>query len=361
MKMLRSALFALALSAGWVAPSALLHAQTQQGPQSQTLPTQTGPQPPAQQLQVPPPPPRQSVTEDMLLRENDRIIGRVSIPDAKLGYLEQPQGRTWRVFKENWAPWILGLAVILTLLIVVVVYMLRGSQRYERDGSSIRLIRYSSIERFNHWMTATSFIVLALTGLNYVFGKRLLMPLMSPEAFGGFSQFAKYAHNFFAWPFVLGVLIMIAVWTRDNLPRRVDLAWLRAGGGFGPNAAHLSAGRFNAGQKLLFWVVVLSTIIIFGSGLALMFPLTFLDVNGMQLWGAVHSIAAALFIAMIIGHIYIGTAGTEGAFGGMGTGEVDLAWARHHHDLWAQEAVRKSPEEPASPSPVYVTPPVRRT
>lgn len=292
------------------------------------------------QAQVPPPPPRVSVTEDMLMRENDRIVGRVSIPDTKLRFLEQPQGRTWRAFHESWAPWILGLAVILTLILLIVFYMVSGPNRYQRDRAPVFVIRYSAFERFNHWMTATSFIVLALTGLNYVFGKRLLMPLIGANTFGDMSQIAKYAHNFFAWPFVLGVLVMIVVWTRDNLPRRVDLEWLRAGGGLFSKGRHISAGRFNAGQKLLFWAVTLATIVIFASGLMLLFPLSFTDVNGMQWWGAVHTIAAGLFIAMIIGHIYIGTAGTEGAFNGMGTGEVELAWARHHHDQWAEQAPR---------------------
>lgn len=309
------------------------------------LHAQQAPQPPSQsanpaQAQVPPPPPRVSVTEEMLMRENDRIVGRVSIPDTKLGYLEQPQGRTWRAFHESWAPWILGLAVILTLIVLIIFYLVSGPNRYQRDRAPVFVIRYSAFERFNHWMTATSFIVLALTGLNYIFGKRLLMPLIGAGAFGDMSQIAKYAHNFFAWPFVLGVLVMIVVWTRDNLPRRVDLEWLRAGGGLLSKGRHISAGRFNAGQKLLFWAVTLATIVIFASGLMLLFPLSFTDVNGMQWWGAVHTIAAGFFIAMIIGHIYIGTAGTEGAFAGMGTGEVELAWARHHHDQWAEQAPR---------------------
>lgn len=327
-------------------------------------------QPPAQEQQVgqatqqqpaaapPALPPRQSVTEEMLLRENSRIVGRVSIPDGKLSYLEQPQGRTWRQFHERWAPWILGAAVLLTLLVLVLLYALRGPQRYVREGPPVYVIRYSAFERFNHWMTAVSFVVLALTGLNYVFGKRLLMPLIGPGAFGDVTQIAKYAHNFFAWPFLLGVLVMIVVWSRDNLPRREDAAWLRAGGGMFGQTRHISAGRFNAGQKILYWLVVLVTLVMFGSGLMLLLPLSYTDVNGMQVSGAVHTIAGALFIAMILAHIYVGTAGTQGAFSGMGTGEVDLAWARHHHDLWARDArvadtTTTVPETvaPARPSP----------
>lgn len=347
----RSSVFSLAALMGVALFASASVGQQAQAPQTQAPQTQAAPQsqgaPPPQaapaqqpQAQVPPPPPRVSVTEDSLMSENDRIVGRVTIPDSKLAYLEQPQGRTWRRFHEMWAPWILGLAVLLTLIALLLFYLLRGPQRYDHDGAPIYIIRYSAFERFNHWMTATSFVVLALTGLNYVFGKRLLMPLIGPGAFGDVTQIAKYAHNFFAWPFVLGVLVMIVVWSRDNLPRRVDYEWLRAGGGLFGERRHISAGRFNAGQKLMFWFVVLATLVIFGSGLMLLFPLSLVDVNGMQTWGGVHTIAAAFFIAMILGHIYLGTAGTEGAFSGMGTGEVDAAWARQHHDLWVDQAPR---------------------
>src|SRR6185437_567315 len=113
--------------------------------------------------------------------------------------------------------------------------------------------------------TATSFIVLALTGLNYFFGKRLLMPLLGPEAFAAWSHWAKYAHNFISWPFMLGVLLMIVIWIRDNLPDRYDVAWLKAGGGlFG--GAEPPAGRFNAGQKLVFWSVTVFGITLGATG-----------------------------------------------------------------------------------------------
>ena len=59
-----------------------------------------------------------------------------------------------------------------------------------------KILRFNAFERFTHWLTAISFIVLALTGLNYVFGKRLLMPLLGPDAFAAWSQCAKYAHNY---------------------------------------------------------------------------------------------------------------------------------------------------------------------
>ena len=71
--------------------------------------------------------------------------------------------------------------------------------------------------------------MLAISGLNYIFGKRLLMPLIGPDAFAAWSQCAKYAHNFLSWPFMLGLLFMLVVWIRDNIPDRTDVDWLKAG------------------------------------------------------------------------------------------------------------------------------------
>jgi formate dehydrogenase subunit gamma len=174
-----------------------------------------------------------SVREDALLRELDKLHGRITIPDQKLAILQQPQGRDYRHFHEAWLPWIGGILVIGMLVAVAAFYFLRGPIRLESDErSSRKILRFNVFERFTHWLTATSFIVLAITGLNYFVGKRLLMPLLGPDAFSAWSQWAKYAHNFLAWPFILGVLLMAALWLRDNLPDRYDLAWLKAGGGF---------------------------------------------------------------------------------------------------------------------------------
>src|SRR5690606_38727683 len=138
---------------------------------------------------------------------------------------------------------------------------------------------FNVLERFVHWMTATAFIILAITGLNFVFGKRLLMPLIGPDAFSAWSQWAKYAHDFVSWAFMLGILFMLVMWIWDNLPYRYDAYWLRVGGGLfdRSNRTHPPAGRFNSGQKLIFWTVVLGGAALSVSGIYLLFPFDFTD------------------------------------------------------------------------------------
>ncbi|MDB5651634.1 MAG: formate dehydrogenase, gamma subunit [Hyphomicrobiales bacterium] len=282
-----------------------------------------------------PNPTADSVNEDSLFKQESKIDGRVTIPDQRSANLIQPQGREWRDFHERWLPWIAGTAILGMLILLCLFYMIRGRVRSDFSDSGGKILRFNFLERFTHWMVATCFVILALSGLNYFFGKRLLMPLMGPAAFGEFSQWAKYSHNFFAWPFTLGVLMMVVLWLRDNIPTQVDWAWLKGGGGI-IGHRHVSAGRFNAGQKIVFWGVTLGGLAMFLSGLSLIFPFTLFGVNGMQLVNVTHGLIGGLFIAGILAHIYIGTLGMEGAFEAMGTGTVDIAWARQHHDLWVE-------------------------
>jgi formate dehydrogenase subunit gamma len=295
-----------------------------------------------------------SVNEEALFKQNSKITGRISIPDAKAATLEQPQGREWRGFHEGWMPWIGAIAILGMVVLLAAFYFTKGRIMLERNEHSGRkILRFNEFERFTHWMTATCFIVLALTGLNYVFGKRLLMPLIGPDAFAAISQWSKYAHNFLAWPFMIGICFMMAVWMADNIPNRIDWEWMKAGGGFF-SGRHPSAERFNGGQKLVFWIVILAGLLMSISGIMLMFPFAALDINGMQTIQGIHAIIAVLFIAAMLAHIYIGSLGMEGAYDAMGSGEVDLARARAHHDLWVEEQQAKTasgPQVPRRPLP----------
>jgi formate dehydrogenase subunit gamma len=295
-------------------------------------------------------PTAQSVQYDQLMREFDRLQGRISIPDEKLAVLQQPQGRDYRAFHEKALPWIGGILILGMILVLAVYYFARGPVRLEPDEESGRtIVRFNGFERFTHWMTATSFIVLAITGLNYFLGKRLLMPLLGPDAFSAWTQWAKYAHNFLAWPFMLGVLLMAVLWLRDNLPDRHDVAWLKAGGGFF-GKGHPIAGRFNAGQKLIFWAVVLGGVALTASGIVMLFPFSLADVNGTQIAQYVHAVVAVVMIAIILAHIYIGTIGMEGAWDAMGSGTVNLTWARHHHAAWVEEQQAKASRGATAPA-----------
>ncbi len=282
-----------------------------------------------------------AVKEDQLLRELNRIQGRVTIPDTKEGVLIQPAGREWREFHQVTLYWIGAISIIGMLALLVIFYLMRGMVKIEHGRSGRTVVRFNPFERFVHWLTAACFIVLAVSGLNITFGKSLLLPLMGADAFAGWSQWGKYAHNYLSFPFTIGVVLIFLMWIGGNIPSRTDVEWVKRGGGlFGHD--HPPAYRFNAGQKMIYWIVVLGGTAVAVSGYILMFPFYGgMTVAGMQLAGIVHGVVAVLFIAAMLAHIYIGTLGMEGAFEAMGTGEVDVNWAKEHHSLWLEEEARR--------------------
>jgi formate dehydrogenase subunit gamma len=286
-----------------------------------------------------------AVKEEQLLQQSTQIRGRGTIPDIRSYTIEQPSGRDWRHFHEVTLRWI-GVIVILGILaLLIVFYLWRGMVRIESGRSGRTLVRFNAFERFVHWMSATCFVILALSGLNITFGKPLLLPLIGPAAFSTWSEFAKYAHNYISFAFTLGVILIFLMWIAGNIPNKVDIDWLKRGGGI-VGHDHPPSYRFNAGQKAIYWIVVLGGGAMAISGYVLMFPFYGTNIQDMQTAEVVHAILAALFVAAMLGHIYIGTIGMEGAFEAMGSGTVDVNWAKEHHSLWVEEeTARTGPNE----------------
>jgi formate dehydrogenase subunit gamma len=289
-----------------------------------------------------------SVKEDQLLREVPRIEGQITIPDRRERVLIQPEGRTWRYFHEVVLRWFGAIIILMTVVALAAAYLILGPIRLESGRSGRKVPRFSPFERFVHWTTAISFVILGLTGLNVTFGKKLLLPLMGPDGFSRFSEAAKYLHDFMAFPFMFGIALMAALWLKDNVFEPIDWEWLRQGGGF-IKRRHPPARRFNAGEKLVFWLALAAGAAIAASGLLLLFPFYLTNIAGMQIAQVMHGVIAMLFIALILGHIYIGTIGMEDAFEAMWTGEVDLNWAREHHRQWLEEKPAKRNDAPEGP------------
>lgn len=288
------------------------------------------------------------------------ISGNVSIPDKKAGQLVQSEGDSWRAMKNGpisqWGA--IGLAGIIVLL--AVFFLIRGKIRVDHGMSGRTVERFADIERLGHWLLAVSFIILAITGLNITYGKYFLLPVIGKDAFAAIAGVGKWLHNYVAFAFIAGLLMVFVMWVRHNLPDRYDIPWILKGGGIFTKS-HPEARKFNAGQKIIFWSVILGGLSLVLSGISLLFPFqmtmfadTFaiLNVFGlglptdlapvqeMQLATAWHTIVALILMIIVIAHIYIGTIGMEGAFDAMGTGEVDENWAKEHHSVWAKEVTR---------------------
>jgi formate dehydrogenase subunit gamma len=279
-------------------------------------------------------------TQRDLLMQSPRVEGRIDIPDRKASVLIQPAGRTWDYFHEVLLHWGAAIVILGTIVLLGAAYLVMGRIRISAGRSGRTVLRFRAFERFSHWLTAVSFVILGLTGLNITFGKIVLLPVIGPEAFSEISQIAKYVHNFTSFSFVAGLVLIIAIFFRDNLPAKVDIEWLKQGGGF-IKSKHAPAGRFNLGEKAVYWLSLTAGLAVSISGFLLLFPFYETNIAEMQLAQVVHAVVAVLFIALILAHIYIGTLGMEGAFEAMGTGEVDFNWAKEHHDVWLAEQLEK--------------------
>ncbi len=293
----------------------------------------------------------------------------IVIQDGGMRWLEWRRGPL-----REWGGWALaGMVGVLALFL-----LLRGPIRIDGGRSGDTILRFNALERFGHWLLAGSFILLAISGLITLFGRPLLIPLLGKDAFAPIALASKWVHNNVAWAFMLALVWVFVFWIVHNIPNRADLVWLAKGGGLFMRGSHPPARKFNAGQKIIFWVVVVLGISISASGLSLLFPFevpmfakTFEILNALglpqaidlgelptqlspheemqyaQLW---HSIVAFAFIAIIIAHIYLGSIGMEGAFDAMESGEVDRQWAREHHSLWFEEETGE-PAHPAHEAP----------
>ncbi len=284
-------------------------------------------------------------------------------PGATL--LVQDAGIGWLQFREGPLRKYGGYALLAMLGLLVLFYLLRGKIRIEAGPAGTTIERFRPVERFGHWLLAGSFVLLGITGLILTFGRGGLMDWIGKEAYYTLAIASKWVHNNVAWAFILGLVMIFVMWVARNLPHYRDLVWIAKAGGLLSKHSHPAAGKFNAGQKIIFWLVILLGASVSASGLALLFPFelpmfakTFTILNDWGITGLVgleplpteltphqemqfsqlwHSIAGFAMMVVIIAHIYIGSVGMEGAFAAMGSGQVDLNWAKEHHSIWVEE------------------------
>jgi len=286
---------------------------------------------------------------------------------ATPGVLVQSEGSAWQAFRDGPLATLGLYAMGGIVALLALFYLLRGRIRIEHGRAGVTITRFGEVERFGHWLLAGSFIVLAISGLLMLYGKAAIMPLIGKDAFAALLGWNKIAHNYLAFAFVAGLALTFAVWVAHNIPSRLDLVWLAKGGGLFSKNVHPPSRKFNAGQKIIFWSTMLLGGSLAVSGWALLFPFeyaffaptfeklnmlglnlptTLTPMQEMQLVQLWHGFVALVMIAIIVAHIYIGSLGMEGAFDAMGAGEVDLNWAKEHHNLWVEEELAREARGP---------------
>jgi formate dehydrogenase subunit gamma len=274
-----------------------------------------------------------------------------SLPYPESGILIQPKaqlpgqpvattaGEAWRRFRNGPMMSIGGWLIIGVLFILAAMYFGKGPIKVHAPPTGRRIQRFTPTERFIHWSTAVTFVLLAISGLCMMFGKFILMPIIGHALFGYLTYALKTIHNFVGPLFTVSVIATFIIFVKDNFPIAADARWLATlGGAIGKG--HAPAGRFNAGEKLWFWGgVTLLGLAASASGFVLDKLVPNLEYTRFMMQGAnlLHITSTVLMMAFALGHIYLGTIGMEGAYKAMREGYVDDAWAREHHDIWYEE------------------------
>jgi formate dehydrogenase subunit gamma len=206
----------------------------------------------------------------------------------------------------------------------------------EVEGTRVppgNVLRYSFSERLVHWLAGVSYLYLMLTGLAF------WSPWLFWLAFAlGGSTLSRELHPWIGIIFVLAVLLMFRLWHRQMHRMPVDKQWWEAIPHYIRNEDELvpTVGRFNAGQKLLFWGFLWCGIFLLLSGLILWLPnwvpwnLRFLRYIAV----IVHPSLALITIGLFIIHVYMGVAMERGALISMTRGYVTIAFAKTYHGLW---------------------------
>jgi len=290
----------------------------------------------------------------------------------------QDTGSAWLQFRQgpllSYGAYILGG----TLLALLVFYLLRGPVKVDEPFTGRTVTRFKAVERFAHWLLASSFIALGITGLLVLFGRLYIAPYLGKDMNALLLGYSKLVHNSIGWAFMVALVMIFVFWVAHNLPDRTDIKWFAQFGGIvGKN--HPPAKKFNGGQKIIFWSVIVFGSVISLTGVSLLFPYEvqiFAQFNPLMnqlglaemIWGTtlpeaplphqemqasqmMHTGAALVLMAIIVAHIYIGTVGMQGAYDAMGSGEVDEAWAHQHHSLWLEEVKEKEGAAPKSATP----------
>lgn len=281
------------------------------------------------------------------VRQGD--TGVTTVKGKETGVLIQNGGENWRQLRNgplaNYGGWILALV----LAALAAFYLIVGRMKLAEGKSGRTVTRWSAAERTLHWFTAVSFILLGITGLSLLFGRALLIPVIGKEAFAAYAALAKDIHNYLGPLFIVSLVLFLLKLLPHNLFNKTDIEWFKQGGGM-VGGRHPSAGRMNGGEKVWFWSLCTVGVALMVTGALLDFPVFGLDREGAQLAQLIHGATAVVVIALAFGHIYIGTIGTEGALQGMVSGEVDVNWAKQHHDLWYAEVKGQAGTDPASAS-----------
>jgi formate dehydrogenase subunit gamma len=197
------------------------------------------------------------------------------------------------------------------------------------------LHRYSDGDRMTHWFVALMFVLAALSGLAFFHPAFFFFT----HLFGG-GSWARILHPFIGVGMALGFVVLFAKFRGDNRWEANDREWMRHAGAMvrGDKASLPPVGKYNAGQKLVFWTAAASLLVMLVTGFMFWRPwfAPYFSVGALRVAVLLHSISAVVLILSTIVHVYAAI-WVKGSMRAMTRGTVSDSWARANHPLWHRE------------------------
>ncbi len=234
----------------------------------------------------------------------------------------QQYGQTYTALQATLINRIFLAVLVLVPFVFLLHYLVIGSKKFDHSGQQI--LFFPAFARFIHWLAALSFSILVVTGLLIIFG----------GTFGGGSLImtARYVHLLAALAFAPTSLVMLILWLKDMLPMPHDILWLFIMGGYlSKKKKPVPAAKFNAGQKMWFWLATAGGGVMAYSGWYLFnFQTT---VDQLRIMAMIHNFLAVALLALFLVHLYMSLFAISGSLRSMLTGykpreEVEILHSR---------------------------------
>ncbi|WP_104722283.1 formate dehydrogenase subunit gamma [Helicobacter mesocricetorum] len=261
---------------------------------------------------------------------NPKLYGGPEVEAVKSWGIGSPDSVGWgeifTLLQGHYFSTIFALVILFTILAFLGHYMVIGQRKFNH-GKKIRV--FSSYNIVVHWCAAIPFVLIALSGLIMVFGDKL--------GGGGFVRLARDIHAIATPVFVVFGILMFAMWVKDALPKLYDIEWFMIMGGYlSKQNRPIPAGKFNAGQKMWFWVCTIGGFVMAISGAYMYFQ--FADIETLRVMALVHNVLGFLVIALLITHIYMAVFAIEGALGAildgkMGEEEIAILHSYYYKEI----------------------------
>lgn len=245
---------------------------------------------------------------------NRKLYGGAEVEAVKSWGINSPNSIGWgeifTLLQGHYFSTIFALVILFTILAFLGHYIVIGQKKFNH-GKKIRV--FSSYNILIHWCAAIPFMLVCLTGLIMVFGDKL--------GGGVFVRFARDIHGIATIVFVVFGILMFLMWVKSALPRAYDIKWfLMMGGYLSQEKKPIPAGKFNAGQKMWFWICTIGGFVMATSGAYMFFQ--FADIETLRIMALVHNALGFLIIAFLITHIYMAVFAIEGALNAMIDGHM---------------------------------------